>query len=72
MQNLFSLDLALFGGFIVLSLALIIFRRFHHFETLIKPEDIGPTAWGLYANHSGAAREAKKPLPVARRPAPRI
>lgn len=44
-----ALDLALFGGFIVLTVVVILFRRFHQFETLVKPDEIGPTAWGLYA-----------------------
>lgn len=41
-------DLVLFIGFIVLSIALIAFRRFHHYESIINPNEVGPTAWGLY------------------------
>lgn len=59
-MHMIALDLALFGGFIGLSIGLIIFRRFHQYETLIKPEDLGPTAWGLY----GPAAEKTAPVIV--------
>lgn len=52
-----ALDLALFGGFIALWIGIICFRRFHQFENFVKPEDIGPTAWGLY----GAPKEKAVP-----------
>ena len=44
-----ALDIALFGAFIVLSIALICFRRFHHYETFVKSDELGPSAWGLYS-----------------------
>lgn len=44
-----ALDLALFGAFIVLTIALICFRRFHQYETFVKSDELGPSAWGLYS-----------------------
>jgi hypothetical protein len=45
-----ALDLALFGGFVLLSIALILFRRFHEHETFVKHNELGPTSWGLYSD----------------------
>lgn len=60
-----ALDLALMGGFILLSLVVILFRRFHETETLVKPNQIGPTAWGLYSNQTA------EPIAVNRQKAPK-
>jgi hypothetical protein len=61
-----ALDLALFGGFVLLSIVVILFRRFHHHETLVKPNEIGPTAWGLYS-----ASQQAEPIAVNRQKPPR-
>lgn len=60
-----ALDLALFGGFVLLSVIVILFRRFHHNESLVKPKEIGPTAWGLYSNSQ------PEPIAVKRQKPPR-
>ena len=54
--HMHSLDLALVAGFIALWVAIIIFRRFHQYETFVDPKELGPTAWGLY----GPVVDAKK------------
>lgn len=41
-------DYCLFIGFVVLSFLLILFRRFHQYQSIIRPNEVGPTAWGLY------------------------
>lgn len=46
--HMHSLDLALVAGFIALWIAVIVFRRFHQYETFVDPKELGPTAWGLY------------------------
>ncbi len=57
-----SLDLAAFGAFVFLWVGIILFRRFHQYETLVRPKDLGPTAWGLYGPN-----QEQLPLPAGRR-----
>lgn len=52
MLEMMILDFFLVGGFIGLWIGVILFRRFHQYECLVNPKEIGPTAWGTYNNRS--------------------
>lgn len=57
-----ALDLALFGGFILLTVSTLAFRRFHQYESHVRPEELGPTAWGIYSSQD----EKFVPMPMNR------